>query len=137
MKALTIDDRSVSGMGGEVCHLVLDYAGHESQFINAPLVYDAKSFTSYTTEMADHILSAARTLTPDWVIMVLQGLNSSGQMAVATAIHEESPATKFLFISGYPHMEELANARSRGMNLWFEEIPFNPEEILALLENAV
>ena len=118
------------------CQFILDAAGHESRFISAPLVYDTKSFTSYATEMADQILSAARMLNPDWVIMVLQGRDSSRQMAVATAIHEESPRTKFLFISGYPHKEELVQARSRGMNLRFEEIPFNPEEILALLENT-
>src|SRR5215470_13740938 len=115
MKALTIDDRSVSGMAGEICHMVLEFAGHAAQFINAPLVYDAKSFTSYTPEMAGHIVSAARDLSPDWVIMVLQGVDSSGQMAVATAIHQEVPAARFIFISGCPHQEELAIARSRGL----------------------
>ncbi|HEY7406286.1 MAG TPA: hypothetical protein VIB39_22355 [Candidatus Angelobacter sp.] len=83
--------------------------------------------------MVDHIVSCARDLTPDWVIMVLQGLNSSGQVAVATAIHRDSPATKFLFISGYPHQEELDHARSHGLDILFEEMPFNPEKLFERL----
>ena len=137
MKALTIDDQSVSGMAGLICHIVLDAAGHTSQFINAPLVYDAKPFTSYTPEMADLIVLGARELKPDWVMMVLQGRDSSGQMAVAAAIHQCMPTARFVFISGSAHTEELERARLQGLKFLFIEMPVNPEQFLAGLEKSV
>ena len=137
MKALIIDDHSVSGMVGEICHIVLETAGHASQFIDARLVCDAQSSTSYTADMADQIVSAARESSPDWVMLVLQGRNSFGQMALATAIHEAAPAARFLFISGWPHKEELDYARSQGLKLRFEEMPFNPDKFLADIEKSI
>ena len=81
--------------------------------------------------MVDGIVCAARESNPDCVMMVLQGRNSSGQMAVAIAIHQAAPAARFLFISGYPHKEELDYGRSRGLNLRFEEMPVDLETFLA------
>jgi len=55
--------------------------------------------------------------------MVLQGHDSSHQVGVAIAIHEQMPTTRFYFTSGYPHEQELAYARSRGLNLHFGIMP--------------
>ena len=136
MKALIIDDRSVSGTGGMVYHAVLEARGHAVRSIDAPLVHDAEFRVHYTAEMFDHILADAREFSPDWVIMVLQGRDSSDQIAAARAIYKETSTTKFYFISGYPHKEELDHVRSQGLNLRFEEMPIHPVKLVADLEQS-
>lgn len=48
MKALVIDDPSVSGMPGTLCHAGLEALGHTAQFINAPLLYEAEELVRAT-----------------------------------------------------------------------------------------
>ena len=129
MKALVIDDPSVSGMCGTVCHLILEGRGHEARFIQAPLLFDGS--TGYS---ADHILSVAKAMMPEWVVMVLQGRDASPQIAVAASIFEETPQARFCFISGSAHREELDHAHKIGLKLLFKEMPVNPEELVACLE---
>jgi hypothetical protein len=134
MKALIIDDLSVSGVGGLALQVALDFTGHVARLIEAPLLYDARSFTSYAPEVFNDIVSGASDFNPDWVVMILQGVDSSQQVDLAIALHEEMPAARFYFSSGYPHPEELDRARSCGLNLRFELMPVNIDKFVADIE---
>ncbi len=136
LKVLSIDDGSISGGVGMIFQMVLDIAGHVASYVEAQLLYDAKSHTSYAPETITRIHSAARELKPDWVIMVLQGVDSSGQLDVLQPIYEDRPATRFYFVSGSPHSEELEAARALGLDLRLEFMPVNPEQLVNDLEQA-
>jgi len=137
MKVLVIDDPMVSGACGLAHQIWLEQAGHTVRFINAPLVFDDKGRTSYTPDMVDHIIFTAQEFVPDWVVMVLQGMDSSRPVAVAAAIHEQSSATRFYFISGYPHNKELDHARAIGLRLHMQYMPTDFAKFGADLEQTL
>jgi hypothetical protein len=118
------------------CCAIATAAGHSAHYIDAPLQYDDTAATSYTSDMVQHILSVSQEFKPDWVVMVLQGRDSSRTIQVAIQIHEQTSDTKFYFTSGYPHSEELNYARSCGVSLHFEFMPNNPKGFIDIIEQG-
>jgi hypothetical protein len=132
MKVLVIADEVFAS--GFVLAKICEVSGHEAHYIEAPLIYTEKGYTSYAPEIAGQVLTGARDLAPDWVIMMLQGYDSFGQIELATAIHKQTPTAKFFFMSGHDHDKEMDHASACGLDLRFQFVPVDFEELLTILE---
>ena len=114
---------------------ILEMSGYAVRSVHAPLRND-KGRTSYSAETADQLLETASNFRPDRMIMMLQGLDSSGQMDVAIAIHNLMPAAKFVFFINHPPEKELEIAGTHGLDHQFGVVPLPISDLLDMLGNS-